>query len=203
MRTRKAWPSLLLTLVLAVPAVAAPQDKPMAASAAPAMDAMTEAYMKAASPGPQHERLAKMVGHWTTQTKMWMDPSKPPQESTGTMDSAMALGGRYLVSIHRGQMMGMAFEGHELDGYDNVSGRYVGAWIDNMGTGVMSLTGDLDASGKVMTMTGEIVDPLTHKKMTYKGVSTHVDDDTFRYDSYMVDGGKEVKVMEMTGKRVK
>jgi hypothetical protein len=200
MRTQKAWPSLLLALVLAVPALAAPQDKPKGEMK---MDPMTEAYMKAATPGAPHERLAKMVGHWTTTMKMWMAPDKPAMESTGTMDAQMALGGRYLVTVHKSQMMGMPFEGHEIDGYDNASGQYVGTWVDNMGTGIMSLTGSLDASGKVMTMTGDFMDPLTHKKMGYKGVSTHVDDNTLQYESYMVEGGKDTKVMEMTAKREK
>lgn len=202
MRTSKAWPSLLLALALAVPALAAPQDKAMD-DHAKMMAAESEAYMKAATPGAPHEHLAKMAGHWTAQIKTWMVPGKPAQESTGTMDASMVLGGRYLETIHKGQMMGMAFEGHELDGYDNVTGQYFGAWIDNMGTGLMPMTGSLDASGKVMTMTGEFTDPASHKKMTYKGVSTRVDDDTLHYESYMVDGGKEIKVMEMDAKRAK
>jgi hypothetical protein len=99
--------------------------------------------------------------------------------------------------------MGQAFEGREIDGYDNVAGQYVSTWIDNLGTGVLSLTGQADASGKVVTMTGDFVDPATHKKMTYKGVSTRIDDDTMRYESYMVYGGKEAKVMEVLAKRAK
>jgi len=202
MRTTKAWPSLLLALALAVPALAAPQDKPMD-DHAKMMSAETEAYMKAATPGAPHERLAKMAGHWTTQVKMWMEPGKPAMESTGTLDAQMVLGGRYLETIHKNQTMGMPFEGHELDGYDNVAGQYFGAWIDNMGTGLLPMTGSLDASGKVMTMTGEFMDPVKHKKMTFKAVSTHIDDDTFHYEGYMVDGGKETKVMEVTAKRAK
>lgn len=209
MRTRdvrRAWSSLALALVAALSwslgtALAAPEDKPPVIKAN--VDAATEAYMKAATPGAPHERLARLAGHWTTQVKAWFAPGQPAAESTGTMDVAPILGGRYVESVHKGQMMGQPFEGREIDGYDNVAGQYVSSWIDNMGTGVLMLTGQADASGKVVTMTGDFVDPATHKKMTYKGVSTLVDDDTMRYESYMVAGGKEAKVMEITAKRSK
>ena len=209
--SRRVWLFLLVPFAMvAAPAYATPQDqaaKPQGSQAAPApsmegdMAAMTEAYQKAAAPGAPHQRLARMAGHWTTTIKSWMAPGQPPVESTGTMDAEMILGGRYLEAVHKGAMMGMPFEGRELDGYDNTTGRYVTSWVDNMGTGVMSLVGEADASGNVLTMTGEIVDPLSHKRMTYKGVTTHVDDDTFHYESFMVQGGKELKVMDMVAKR--
>ncbi len=203
---RKAWPSLALALAAALSwslgtALAAPDDKPPVIKAN--VDPATEAYMKAATPGAPHERLTRLAGHWTTQVKAWFAPGQPAAESTGTMDVTPILGGRYVESVHRGQMMGQPFEGREIDGYDNVAGQYVSSWIDNMGTGVLMLAGQADASGKVVTMTGDFVDPMSHRKTTYKGVSTLVDDDTLRYESYMVDGGKEAKVMEMVAKRVK
>jgi hypothetical protein len=203
---RRAWPSLLSALVLVLSfgmAFAAPEDKPKAAQPAGPDAASMEAYTKAATPGAQHARLTRLAGHWTTQVKAWFVPGQPAAESTGTMDIAPILGGRYVEAVHKGQMMGQLFEGREIDGYDNVAGQYVSSWIDNGGTGVLMLTGQADASGKVVTMTGDFVDPATHKKMTYKGVSTLVDDDTMRYESYMVAGGKEAKIMEILAKRAK
>lgn len=201
---RRAWPSLAVAAALSLglgTALAAPDDKPPVIKAN--VDATTEAYMKAAQPGAQHARLTRLAGHWTTQVKAWFAPGQPATESTGTMDITPILGGRYVESVHKGQVMGQPFEGREIDGYDNVAGQYVSSWIDNGGTGVLMLTGQADASGKVVTMTGDFVDPVTHKKMAYKGVSTLVDDDTMRYESYMVAGGKEAKIMEVLAKRAK
>ena len=203
---RRAWPSLAVAAALALglgTAFAAPEDQPKATQPAGPDAASMEAYAKAAQPGAPHQRLARLAGHWTTQTKAWFVPGQPAMESTGTMDVSPIMGGRYVESIHKGQMMGQPFEGRELDGYDNVAGQYVSSWVDNQGTGVLMLTGQADASGNVITMTGDFVDPATHKKMTYKGVSTLVDGDTLRYESYMVADGKEMKVMELTAKRAK
>ena len=40
--------------------------------------AMMEAYAKLATPGEQHKQLASLAGSWTTKTKEWMEPGKPP-----------------------------------------------------------------------------------------------------------------------------
>jgi hypothetical protein len=48
--------------------------------------AFREAWQKAATPGENHALLKLLVGSWSTATKSWMDPSAPPQESTGTAE---------------------------------------------------------------------------------------------------------------------
>jgi hypothetical protein len=204
---RRAWPLLALALIatgaVAIADAAPRQDKPKTDTAGTGDAAMMDAYRKTAQPGEHHKLLDRTVGHWTTQTKLWFTPGQPPVESTGTMDAAWILGGRYLESIHKGQMMGQGFEGRGIDGYDNASGQYVSTWMDNMGTGILMLTGKADASGK-LTVTGDFVDPTSHQKMTYKGVTTPIDADTFRYETIMVGpDGKEFKAMELIAKRAK
>ena len=61
------------------------------------MQAMMDTYKKLAIPGEPHKQLASLAGSWTTKTKEWMDPSKPPMESTGTCEEKVLLDGRYLV----------------------------------------------------------------------------------------------------------
>ena len=60
------------------------------------MQAMMEAYQKASIPGAPHQQLASLAGSWATQTKEWMEPHKPPRESTGSCEMKMLLGGRFL-----------------------------------------------------------------------------------------------------------
>ncbi|MGH8590598.1 MAG: DUF1579 family protein, partial [Gammaproteobacteria bacterium] len=45
-----------------------------------------EAWEKAAQPGPQHQWLARKAGRWEFAGKFWMDPTKPPTESVGTVE---------------------------------------------------------------------------------------------------------------------
>ena len=103
-----------------------------------AMDpqAMMEVWKKLAQPGEPHKLFAGLAGSWTTQTKEWMEPGKPPMESTGTSEMKMLLDGRFLFQEYDGQMMGQPFSGVGIDGYDNLTKKYVTAWIDTMGTGI-------------------------------------------------------------------
>ena len=68
-----------------------------------------ERYKKLATPGEPHKLLASLAGSWTTKTKEWMEPGKPPVESTGSAEMKMLLDGRFLQQEYSGQMMGQAF----------------------------------------------------------------------------------------------
>ena len=48
--------------------------------------AMVEMWKKLGTPGEPHKLFASLAGSWTTQTKEWMEPDKPPAESTGTAE---------------------------------------------------------------------------------------------------------------------
>lgn len=184
----------LLALALAVPAVAQEEPKP----AAPAMSAAEmEAMQKAGSPGEPHKHMARLVGDWTYATKMWMDPSQPAMESSGTMHAEALFGGRYVQSTWKGDFMGMAFEGRATDAYDNVAKQYVSTWIDNMGTGIMYSTGTCDAAAKSCTHSGDFWDPMTGKKSTMRSVINWTDDNSFKMEMFgNGPSGQEMKMME-------
>jgi len=107
--------------------------------------------------------LGKMAGEWTCKVKYQSDPSQPWQESQSTATITSLMDGRYIQENDSGQMGGMPFSGMGLYGFDNVSGKYVSNWIDNMGTGMMASVGTADASGKVITWIGTMNDPVTGK----------------------------------------
>ena len=58
--------------------------------------AAMEHYKKLAAPGEPHKLLASLAGSWTTKTKEWMEPGKPPVESTGSAEMKMLLDGHFL-----------------------------------------------------------------------------------------------------------
>jgi hypothetical protein len=212
--TRHA-PALALAAALTLaglatpPALAAQAGQSPAAPATPpsAADtkAMMDAYAQASQPGEHHKRLDTLIGKWTVTGKAWMGPGAA-SEVNGTMEASWLLGGRYVQEIHRSTFMGQPFEGRSIDGYDAASQEYFGTWIDTMGTGVEVFRGTCDSPCKVMTETAEAVDPVTHKKEKSREVITFVDPDTYRTEMYMVGagpGGQDLKVMEMTARRVK
>jgi hypothetical protein len=197
MKSRSLVVALSLLSLAAMPALA--QDKP---KEAPAMSGAEEAMMKAATPGEQQKKLARMAGDWTFTNRAWMAPGQPPMESTGTMHAELLLGGRYVEHTWKGNFMGMPFEGRGTDGYDNVGKHYVSSWVDNMGTGIMYQTGTCDAGGNVCTYKGDVWDPMSGKKSSMKSVITWMDDNTFKNEMYgSGPGGKEAKMMEIVAKR--
>jgi hypothetical protein len=190
----------LLALAAVLPAAA--QDK----SKQPAPPAMggpeMEAMMKAMSPGEPHKHIARMAGDWTFTNKMWMDPSQPATESSGTMHGEMILGGRYVQTVWKGNFMGMPFEGHGTDGYDNLAKQYVSSWVDNMGTGILYSTGTCDAAGSKCEYKGDMMDPMSGKKSYMRSVMTWADNNSFKNEMYGPGpDGKEAKMMEIVVKR--
>jgi len=195
-----AFPFLAALAVLALFAnTAIAQEKP--GGGAPDMKAMEEMMMKAAAPGPNHKVLGNSVGDWTFTNKLWMGPGEP-MTSDGTMHAEWILGGRYVQSVYKGSMAGQPFEGHGIDGYDNVTKQFVGTWVDNMGTGVMTSTGTCDAAGKVCTYNSEMSDPMTGGKGTSKMILTY-GEGTFKLEMFMKDpsSGAEMKTMELVAKK--
>jgi hypothetical protein len=160
--------------------------------------AMMDVYTKLATPGEQHKQLASLAGSWTTKTKEWMEPNKPPVESTGSAEMKMLLDGRFLQQEITGQMMGQPYSGIEITAYDNLLKRYVTTWMSTMGTGIFLMEGTASADGKTITLKGQHAEP-GGGYMKHRAIWKIVDSNTQTFDMYGVHhGGKEWKMMEMT-----
>jgi hypothetical protein len=175
--------------------VAAAQDK----AKAPAMDekAMMEMMAKAATPGDAHKKLEPMIGTFDAKVKMWMDPSKPAEESAGVSENSWVLGNRFIETRHTGTFMGQPFSGIGYTGYDNVTKKYVGTWMDTASTGVMTSTGSM--AGNTMTSTATMSDPTTGKmaRTTMKMTVTDKDHHIMEMWGPGPDG-KKYRMMEIT-----
>ncbi len=162
--------------------------------------------MEYGTPGPMHAMMASWNGTWNSDITMWPKEGAPPQTSKSTAVNSMALGGRYQVSKHSGNMMGMPFEGQSTLGYDNATKEFVSTWTDNMGTGIMLMKGTWDDGSKTLTLTGTMPD-ITRpgKECKLKETFKVVDDNTQIMSMYGPDPatGKEYKMMEMKMTRKK
>lgn len=162
------------------------------------MQAMMEVYQKVATPGAPHKALARMAGTWNAKMKCWMEPGKPPMESTGTSEMKMIFGGRYGKMDFTGDMMGSPFTGLGITGYDNHTKKYVSTWIDSMGTAILYFEGTASKDGKTITQECQYDDPVKGP-MTWRSITKIVDDDTHVFEMYGVNKtGKEEKMMEIT-----
>ena len=159
---------------------------------------MMEMWKKLGTPGEPHKLFASLAGSWTTQTKEWMEPDKPPAESTGTAEMKMLLDGRFLYQEYNAQMMGQPFSGIGIDAYDNMTKKYVTAWMDSMGTGIFMMEGTASAGGRTITLKGSHPEP-GGGRMTHRAIWKIVDNNTQTFDMWGThEGGKEMKMMEIT-----
>ena len=186
--------SIGLCLVL-IASVAMAKDKKPEKQMDP--QAMMEMYQKLATPGEPHKLFASLAGSWTTKTREWMEPGKPPTESTGTADMKMLLDGRFLYQEFTSQMMGQPFSGIGIDGYDNLRKKYVTTWMDTMGTGFFTMEGTASGDGKTITLKGQHDEP-GGGKMTHRAVWKIVDGNTQTFDMYGTHKhSKEMKMLEI------
>lgn len=161
---------------------------------------MMKNWMAYSTPGDMHKLMASWDGTWAGDITMWHAPGAPPETSKGTAVNKMIMGGRYQVSTHTGNMMGMPFEGLSTTAYDNAKKTFISTWVDNMGTGIMRMEGKWDDATKTMTQTGKCVDPSagTDKEMDVRQVLRVVDDKTHVFEMYGPGpDGKEFKMMEI------
>ena len=177
------------------------------------MQAAMEKYMQSIKPGEKHKVLERFVGDWTTTTRIFMAPGAPPMETSGTCSYTMVLGGRYVQSDFRGKMQmpgpdgnlaDIPHDGISLMGFDNNRNLFNMVWIDTMGTGVIHARGGLSQDGRILTMFGDMDEPMTGeigKPVRY--VTRFVDADTIILEISEVLYGDPFKVVEVEFKRRK
>ena len=141
------------------------------------MNEMMEAFMKAATPGENHERLEYFIGEWKAVARFRMDPNAEPTVSEGTSIQKWVLGKRFVqTQFHIDDMMGMPFDGIGFMGYDNNTKEYVSTWIDTWGTGIFKETGSYSSADKAYTLSGEATSPSG--PMAIKHVTKIIDNNT-------------------------
>ncbi len=177
------------------------QDK--ARTAEMDQDAMMEAWMATAAPGPEHKHMQVLVGKWKTTSKHWMEPGAEPSVSEGTCTNEWILGGRYLRATYKADFMGQPFQGEGISGYDRAQKRYFNIWIDNMSTQPMMDAGSYDESSKTFNYKGHFVMPEMGKVKS-RTVLRVIDNNKHVMVMYHAMPGQDemTKVMELTYERV-
>ena len=155
------------------------------------------------TPGDVHKMIAKYDGTWNSAVSVWMQPGTPPMTSKSVAVNSMILGGRYQQSKITGDYGGMPFEGFSLLSYDNAKKVFTSTWLDNFGTGTMTLEGTWDGTSKTITFKGKTFDPMSSKGIDVKETIQYVDDNTIKQTMFVVSTSGEFKTMEVTSTRAK
>jgi hypothetical protein len=101
-------------------------------------------------------------------------------------------------------MMGMPMTGQSTMAYDNAKKMFVSTWIDNLGSGIVYMTGTYDEATKTLNLAGKQTDPMTGKDSDIRQEVKFIDDNSYTMAMYGTGmDGKEMKFMEGTFKRKK
>jgi hypothetical protein len=216
MKSSLLIPTVMGAALFAVPCFAqtdtASPSSGGASTGMPSADEMKQ-MMELAKTNENHKLLASMNGSWDYTVKMWMngDPTSKPQMSKGTATRKSMMDGRYFsmevngkmeMPDATGKMKSMDFKGMGTDAYDNAKKKFVGTWMDNMGTGIMMSEGNYDAATKTFTYTGEM-EMMPGMKQKVREVLKMTDKDHMMFEWYEDRGGKEAKTMEIDYTRKK
>lgn len=108
-----------------------------------------------ASPQKEHAWLQQLVGEWTFESECIGEPGKPAEKFRGS-EQVKSLGGLWVIGEGQGEMPG-GNTGQMLItlGFDPKRNRYIGTWIGSMMTRLWIYDGELDPSGRVLTLNAE------------------------------------------------
>ena len=155
------------------------------------------------TPGDVHKMIAKYDGTWNSAVSVWMKPGDAPMMSKSVAVNTMILGGRYQQSKIAGDYGGMPFEALSLLSYDNMKKVFTSTWLDNFGTGTMTLEGTWDGASRTITFKGKMFEPMSGKDIQVKETIQYVDDNTIKNQMFMESAAGEVKTMEIISSRAK
>jgi hypothetical protein len=139
-------------------------------------------------PGPEHAHLVKMVGTWNTVMEMGR------QKSKGTAIYKSVCGGMWITSDFESELAGVPYQGHGMDGYDQMKKKYLGYWFDSMSSSPMTMEGNFDADYKVLTMTGTSPGP-DGKSQKFRTTTEMQGTDRMTFKMFMIavaDGKEEL-----------
>jgi hypothetical protein len=194
-RNTSTFVAAVSTALFLGPALGQGQSEPQMT---PEQKAEMDAYMKAGTPGAPHQALAATAGSYDLRIRSWHEPDGPATEATGTATRTMILDGRVLAESVSSQMMGQAWSGHGMTGYDNTTQKYWSTWNDSLSTGLMVSEGTCDAKN-VCSFTGGWTDPVTKKPVQSRMTTRWTSPTTEIFEMYGPDrSGREMKMLEIT-----
>lgn len=175
-------------------------------SGAPPMDPekQLEMWESLGEPGEAHRRLDPMVGEFRAVSRSWLAPDDEPLVAEASATNEWILGGRFLRTEFRGEMMETPFEGLGILGYDNAKERYVGFWCDSLSTMMLPISeGTCSEDGKVLTMKNTYASPVLGIDIVSRDVYTIESRDRHVFEMYETGpDGTETKTLEIVYTRV-
>lgn len=103
-------------------------------------------------PQSEHKWLQKLVGEWTYQSEMAMEPGKPPEVMSGK-ETVRSFGDLWIVAeMEGGAAGGVGHRSILTLGYEPQKGRFAGTFISEGVALMWVYDGSLDAAKKILTL---------------------------------------------------
>ncbi len=184
-----------ITVALATAHAVRSQETPSTPDPAATM----EAFMKYASPGPEHEALAPLVGEFDVTLKVFMGgPGSPAMESAGTASARWVLGKRFVQQEASTTLMGMPWNSLSMTGYDRGKQQYVTSSANTMDTQMTTMYGTRHRDSGDLVFYGTLDEPAIGVfGRTIRNVIRFGDDGKYVVEVYDLHVGEEYKVVEM------
>jgi hypothetical protein len=112
--------------------------------------------------GPEHEILKRNVGTWDVALEINIGPGMPPFTMAG-VETDTLVGGRWLMTEFKSDMMGQPFESHGISGWDPDKKAYVSVTADTLSTSLTASESTYDAATNTETGWTEMRDPMGNK----------------------------------------
>ncbi|MBI3271569.1 MAG: DUF1579 domain-containing protein [Planctomycetes bacterium] len=145
--------------------------------------------------------LKTLEGTWDGVAQVMTAPGRPMVEAKGVKTVEMGCGGKWLIADFKMDMAGSPLHSHNVLGYDLKKGKYAAVWVDGKALTLDLNEGELDATGKVLTLRYE-GPGLEGKPTRFTRTLTVQDPNTHLYTlSYLDAAGKEALVVTITFKR--
>jgi hypothetical protein len=162
--------------------------------------AFASAQVEMPDPTPPSEvgKLAFLVGNWEGTMKIF-DPSGASMESKSSMNTTMAIGGRFLHAMETISMEGMQIGGLFLATYDAEKKKYVSWWYDQMSAEPVVSEGEF--VGSKLIFVSKPVDMPGMGSVTFRSTYDKKSDTEFVFILEMKMGEEWIKFMEGTFKK--
>jgi Protein of unknown function (DUF1579) len=116
---------------------------------------MEQENLMKTEPQKEHQWLQQLVGDWTSEAEMATGPGQPSTKYSGT-ERVYMVGGLWMVGEGQGEMPGGGTATMIMTlGYDVQKKKYLGTWIGSMMTHMWHYDGEMDASGRILTLSAE------------------------------------------------
>lgn len=161
--------------------------------------ALTQPVKEATAGVPlkMHGPMEHIAGVWTGRAQMWIGPGvQEPVEGVCTWRVTPILGGRYVRCEVSGSLPGVGpFTGERVCGFDTVTGKFVGSWVDTHSNDVIQGTGEPSEDGRTITWSYTSSCPITGTPAMIRESHTTTVPGTMLFELFVTDTGanKEYK----------